>query len=66
MKIKNFKIITVGSKGYDQFKRQYGDKIVENISFKESKNANYFDADKVGKIIIEKFEKGEFDVCNIL
>ena len=32
----------------------YKDNIIENISFKESKNANYFDANKVGKIIIEK------------
>ena len=62
---KEIKIITVGSKGNDQLKRIYGDKIIENISFKESKNANYFDADKVGKIIIEKFEAGEFDVCTI-
>ena len=62
---KELKIITVGSKGNDQLKRIYGDKIIENISFKESKNANYFDADKVGKIIIEKFEAGEFDVCII-
>jgi len=62
---KELKIITVGSKGNDQLKRIYGDKIIENISFKESKNANYFDADKVGKIIIEKFEAGEFDVCTI-
>ncbi len=62
---KEFKIITVGSKGNDQLKRVYGDKIIENISFKESKNANYFDADKVGKMVIEKFEAGEFDVCTI-
>ena len=62
---KTLKIITVGSKGYDQLKRQYKSYIVENISFKESKNINYFDADKVGKIIIEKFEAGEFDVCTI-
>ena len=62
---KELKIITVGSKGNDQLKRTYGDKIIENISFKESKNANYFDADKVGKIIIEKFEAGEFNVCTI-
>ena len=62
---KELKIITVGSKGYDQLKRVYHDKIIENISFKESKNTNYFDADKVGKIIIEKFEKKEFDVCTI-
>tara|TARA_B100000575_G_scaffold283876_1_gene277206 strand:- start:369 stop:1175 length:807 start_codon:yes stop_codon:yes gene_type:complete len=62
---KNLKIITVGSKGNDQLKRTYGDKIIENISFKESKNANYFDAEKVSKIVIEKFEKDEFDICTI-
>jgi F-type H+-transporting ATPase subunit gamma len=62
---KELKIITVGSKGNDQLKRMYGDKIIENISFKESKNANYFDADKVGKIVIDKFESSEFDICTI-
>ncbi len=62
---KEFKIITVGSKGNDQLKRVYGDKIIENISFKESKNSNYFDADKVGKMVIKKFEAGEFDICTI-
>ena len=62
---KSLKIITVGSKGYDQLKRIYKDNIIEKISFKESKYANYFDADKVGKIIIDKFEKKEFDVCTI-
>ena len=62
---KTLKIITVGSKGYDQLKRVYKDNIIENISFKESKNANYFDANKIGKIIIEKFENKEFDVCTI-
>ena len=62
---KDLKIITVGSKGNDQLKRLYGDKIIANISFKESKNANYFDAEKVSKIVIEKFGAEEFDVCTI-
>ncbi len=62
---KTLKIITVGSKGYDQLKRTYKENIIEKVSFKESKNANYFDADKVGKIIIGKFEKKEFDICTI-
>ena len=62
---KELKIITVGSKGNDQLKRTFGDKIIQNISFKNSKNANYFDAEKVGKTIIEKFEKSEFDICTI-
>ena len=62
---KELKIITVGSKGNDQLKRAYGDKIITNISFKESKHANYFDAEKVGKMVIEKFGAEEFDVCTI-
>ena len=62
---KTLKIITVGSKGYDQLKRAYKDNIIEKISFKESKSINYFDADKVGKIIIDKFGKKEFDLCVI-
>ena len=62
---KSLKIITVGSKGYDQLKRQYGTYIVENISFKDSKNTNYFDASKVGSLIIDKFQKNDFDVCTI-
>ena len=62
---KTLKIITVGTKGYDQLKRAYSEYIIERMSFKDSKNVNYFDADKVGKIIIEKFEKKEFDVCAI-
>ena len=62
---KSLKIITVGTKGYDQLKRQYGKSIIENISFKESKNINYFDAAKVGNLIIEKFQNEEFDFCTI-
>jgi|TARA_Y100001970_G_scaffold285856_1_gene406661 F-type H+-transporting ATPase subunit gamma len=62
---KSFKIITVGTKGYDQLKRQYKNNIIEKISFKDSKNVNFFDATKVGKIIIDKFNKNEFDVCTI-
>jgi len=41
---KVLKIITVGSKGYDQLKRVFNENIIEKISFKDSKNINYFDA----------------------
>jgi len=62
---KSLKIITVGSKGYDQLKRLYKNSIIEKISFKDSKTINYLDAEKVGKIIINNFEKKNFDVCAI-
>ena len=45
---KSLKIITVGSKGYDQLKRIYGSQIIEKILFKDSKVANYLDAEIVG------------------
>jgi hypothetical protein len=38
-------------------KRIYGNQIIEKISFKDSKVANYLDAEIVGKRIIELFEK---------
>ena len=62
---KNLKIITVGTKGYDQLKRNYKNQIIERISFKDSKYVNYFDANKIGKLIIDKFNKNEFDICTI-
>jgi len=62
---KILKIITVGTKGYDQLKRVYKQNILEKISFKDSKDSNYFNAEKVGKIIIDSFQKKEFDVCTI-
>ena len=62
---KILKIITVGSKGYDQLKRLYRKNIIQKISFKDSKTINYLDAEKVGKIVINNFEKKEFDICVI-
>jgi F-type H+-transporting ATPase subunit gamma len=62
---KSLKIVTVGSKGYGQLKKGYGSQIIEKISFKDSKVANYLDAEIVGKKIIKLFEKNEFDMCTI-
>ena len=60
---KNLKIVTVGSKGLDQLKREYGKHIIKKISFKDKKNIGFLEADKVGKIIISLFEQDEFDKC---
>tara|TARA_B110000444_G_scaffold138910_1_gene130400 strand:- start:503 stop:1378 length:876 start_codon:yes stop_codon:yes gene_type:complete len=60
---KNLKIITVGSKGHDQLKRQYGKYIIKNLSFKNKKKISFAEADEVGKIILNLFEKNEFDKC---
>ena len=60
---KNLKIITVGSKGLDQIKREYGKYIIKNISFKEKKVISFNEAEIVGKEIIDLFNKKEFDKC---
>jgi len=60
---KNLKIITVGSKGNDQLKREYGKYIIQNLSFKNKKKISFNEANEVGKIIIDLFEKNEFDNC---
>ncbi len=62
---KEIKIITVGSKGLDQIKRDFGKFIVKKFSFKDKKNISFAEAEIVGKEILERFEKNEFDKCII-
>jgi len=60
---KILKIITIGSKGHDQLKREYGKYIVQKLSFKDKKKISFNEANDVGKIIIDLFDKNEFDKC---
>ncbi len=62
---KTLKIFTVGSKGHDQLKRIYGSYIVDKVNFKGYKRITYKEAEEVGKKIINLFNDGKFDVCNI-
>jgi F-type H+-transporting ATPase subunit gamma len=60
---KELKIITVGSKGLDQIKREYGKYIIKKFSFKNKKQISFIEADIVGKEIINLFNNNEFDKC---
>ena len=62
---KKLKIITVGSKGLDQIKREFGEFIIKKINFKDKKKLSFEDADLIGKQIVELFHKNEFDKCII-
>ena len=62
---KEIKIITVGSKGLDQIKREYGKYVIKKLSFKDKKQISFNEAELVGKEIIELFNKNEFDKCII-
>ena len=62
---KNLKIITVGTKGLDQLKREYGKYIVKKINFKNKKKISFEDASLVGDEIVKLFKNNEFDKCVI-
>jgi len=60
---KDLKIITVGSKGLDQIKRDYGKYVIKKFSFKEKKQITFEEANVVGNEIISLFNRNEFDKC---
>ena len=60
---KNLKIITVGSKGLDQIKREYEKYIIKKFSFKDKKQITFKEANIIGNEIINLFNKNEFDKC---
>ena len=60
---KKIKIITVGSKGEDQIKREFGKYIIKKFSFKEKKQITFKEAELIGNEIINLFKKNEFDKC---
>ncbi len=62
---KNLKIITVGTKGLDQLKRDYGQYIIKRINLKDKKKLSFLDAEEIGKQIVELFRNKEFDKCFI-
>ena len=62
---KELNIITVGSKGHDQIKREYEKYIIKKLSFKDKKNISFNEADEVGKEIISLFNQNTFDKCII-
>ncbi len=62
---KELKIITVGSKGHDQIKTEYGDYIIYKKSFKDKKQIAFKEANEIGKKVIELYEQEQFDKCII-
>ncbi len=60
---KELKIITVGTKGLDQIRREYGKYVIKKFSFKNKKQITFSEAEVVGNEIIKLFKKEEFDKC---
>ncbi|KUJ79570.1 F0F1 ATP synthase subunit gamma [Ruegeria profundi] len=62
---KTVKILTVGKKGRDALKRDFGDLFVGHIDLSEVKRIGYANAQDVAKDILTRFDDGEFDVATI-
>ena len=60
---KVLKIITAGSKGYDQIKKEYEKYIIKKFNFKDKKQISFKDAELIGNEIITLFNDNEFDKC---
>ena len=60
---KELKIITVGTKGLDQIRREYGKYVIKKFSFKNKKKITFSEAEIIGNEIINLFKQNQFDKC---
>ena len=60
---KELKIITVGTKGLDQIRREYGKYVIKKFSFKNKKQITFSEAELIGNEIINLFKQNQFDKC---
>ena len=62
---KTIKILTVGKKGREQLRREFGDQMIGHVDLSEVKRMGYTNAQDIARDIISRFEAGEFDVATI-
>ena len=62
---KEVKILTVGKKGRDQLKREYGNMFVGHVDLTDVKRVGYGDAQGIAKDVLGRFDTGEFDLATI-
>ncbi|NGM22422.1 F0F1 ATP synthase subunit gamma [Roseomonas stagni] len=63
---KTVKVLSVGRKGATFLKREYGSRIVGEISFQGKKRVDFSDAQAIATRVTEMLEAGEFDVCTLI
>lgn len=63
---KEYKILCLGKKAYDQIKSLYSDKVIEITPSFSSGKFSYEQAVEMSHKITKLFEEGEFDVCSFV
>jgi len=62
---KTVKILTVGKKGREQLKRDYGHYFIGHVDLSEVKRLGYANAQGIARDILARFAANEFDVATI-
>ena len=62
---KQVKIITVGKKGRESLKREFGDVLVDHIDLSDVKRVVYSNAQAICENILRRFNLNEFDIAKI-
>src|SRR6056297_674949 len=62
---KTVKILTVGKKGREQLRRDYGTHLVGHVDLSDVKRLGYANAADIASDVLGRFDAGEFDVATI-
>jgi F-type H+-transporting ATPase subunit gamma len=62
---KKVKIITVGKKGRESLKREFGDVLVDHIDLSDVKRVVYSNAQAICENILRRFNLNEFDIAKV-
>jgi len=62
---KTVKILTVGKKGRESLKREFGTLLVNHVDLSDVKRVGYDNASAIAQNVLHRFDAGEFDVAKI-
>jgi len=63
---KTVKILAIGRKGHDYFRREMAGQIVGTKNFVGKKNLEFTDAEAIAEMIVDAFRDGKFDVATLV
>src|SRR5882757_9382577 len=62
---KEVKFFCVGRKGFEQLRRLYERRIIENVDLRAVRQIRFENADEIGRKVVALFNAGQFDVCTL-
>ncbi|MDA7458385.1 F0F1 ATP synthase subunit gamma [Planktomarina temperata] len=62
---KTVKILTVGKKGRESLKREFGALLMDHVDLSDVKRVGYDNASAIAQNVLHRFDAGEFDVAKI-